>query len=92
MNESEFSMRIGLFTLTIYFMISFCILFLAGDCVEVVPCAKAVDEGQRQFAAIPPQGLGIDGYGCYEDPWAEPLESGLEEVSANELVEIKVCR
>ena len=74
MNEAGFSMRIGLLTLTVYFFISFCILFFLGDYGDAVAHAKAVDEGRREFAVSPPGGLGIDGYGCYEQ-WADPLEN-----------------
>lgn len=44
MNEMGFSMRVGLLTLSVYFSISFCILFLVGDYNEAVAHAKAIDE------------------------------------------------
>ena len=72
MNEAGISMRIGLFSLTFYFMVSFCILFLVGDYDEAVAHAKAVDKGQRQFAISPTNrdGCVSEAYGCYED-WAD---------------------
>jgi MFS-type transporter involved in bile tolerance (Atg22 family) len=72
MNEAGISMRIGLFSLTFYFMVSFCILFLVGDYDEAVAHAKAVDQGRRQFAISPTNrdGFVIEAYGCYED-WAD---------------------
>jgi UMF1 family MFS transporter len=72
MNEAGISMRIGLFSLTFYFMVSFCILFLVGDYDEAVAHAKAVDEGRRQFAISPTNRDGCvnEAYGCYED-WAD---------------------
>jgi hypothetical protein len=92
MNEAGVSMRIGLFVLTFYFMISFCILFLVGDYKEAVSHAKEVDEGRRKFATSPINGLGMDAMGCYEQ-WADPTESDVyyeaEEYSGNELVETK---
>lgn len=70
MNEMGVSMQIALFVLSLYFMISFGILFWMGDYDQAVLHAKAIDEGHRQFAISPAAGLGIDGYGCYEE-WVE---------------------
>ena len=74
LNEAGFSMRIGLCTLSIYFMISFCLLFLVGDYDKAVEHAKSIDAGRRQFASSPTNGLGLDTYGCYEQ-WSDPQET-----------------
>ncbi len=50
MNEMGFSMRIGLFTLTLFFTVSFFILFFVGDYNEAVDHAKKIDEGLLPFA------------------------------------------
>jgi hypothetical protein len=74
MNESGFSMRIGLAALTVYFSISFGILFLVGDYNEAVSHARAVDAGRLEFATSPKGGCGVDDvYSCYEE-WSEPLD------------------
>lgn len=44
MNEAGISMRIGLFSLTIYFIVSFCILFLFGDYEEAMAHAREFDK------------------------------------------------
>lgn len=51
MNEMGFSMRIGLFSLTVYFTVSFFILFLVGDYKEAVNHAKQIDDGLIPFTA-----------------------------------------
>jgi MFS transporter, UMF1 family len=51
MNEMGFSMRIGLFSLTIYFAVSFSILFFVGDYSEAVAHAKQIDEGLISFTS-----------------------------------------
>jgi len=70
MNEMGVSMRISLFSLTIYFILSFIILFLVGDYNEAVDHAKDIDEGRLQFAVSPNTGLSIDVYGIYQE-WVE---------------------
>jgi UMF1 family MFS transporter len=93
MNEMGVSMRIALFALTFYFMISFCILFWVGDYSKAVLHAKEIHEGRLQFAASPQNGLGIDAYGCYQE-WVEGdtvtvegdtvTEAGIETVQTEE--------
>jgi hypothetical protein len=83
MNEAGYSMRIGLFTLTMYFAISFCILFLVGDYGKAVGHAKAIDEGRRQFASSPINGLGLDAFGCYEHWSEEPKSTIIPAASAS---------
>ena len=46
MNEAGISMRIGLFSLTFYFMASFCILFLVGDYEDAVAHAREFDHSK----------------------------------------------
>ncbi|KAG7353650.1 vacuole effluxer Atg22 like protein [Nitzschia inconspicua] len=51
MNEMGFSMRIGIFSLTVYFTVSFFILFFVGDYDEAVAHAKQIDDGLIPFTA-----------------------------------------
>lgn len=49
MNEFGVSMRIGLFSLNIYFLLSFILLFFIGDYREAVTHARDIDEGKIFF-------------------------------------------
>lgn len=66
MNEMGFSMRTGLFTLTFYFLASFCILFFVGDYKDAVAHAREIDDGLAPFAISPANGLGAAIGVCYE--------------------------
>jgi len=66
MNEMGFSMRIGLLTLSIYFFISFLVLFCVGNYEEAVSHAKAIDEGRIPFTVGPKEDLGAAIGVCYE--------------------------
>lgn len=66
MNETGFSMRIGMISLTIYFAASIVILFFVGDYSEAVAHAKSIDEGLLPFTVSPRQDL-VNAIGhCYE--------------------------
>jgi MFS-type transporter involved in bile tolerance (Atg22 family) len=67
MNETGFSMRAGLFTLTFYFAVSFVILFFVGDYNEAVAHAKAIDEGHISFDVTPANDLAQAIGACYEE-------------------------
>jgi MFS transporter, UMF1 family len=66
LNEMGFSMRTGLFTLTLYFFASFCILFFVGDYKDAVDHAREIDDGLVSFATGPPNDLGTVIGACYE--------------------------
>ena len=67
MNETGFSMRAGLFTLTFYFAVSFCILFFVGDYKEAVAHAKAIDDGLISFDVTAANDLAHAIGACYEE-------------------------
>jgi UMF1 family MFS transporter len=78
MNESGFSMRVGLFALTFYFAISFVILFLVGDYEDAVQHAREIDQGKKEFAVSPTNGLLV---GCYEQWGSHPVDSDIASYS-----------
>ena len=91
MNEMGVPMRVAFFALTFYFMISFFTLFCVGDYNKAVLHAKEIDERRLQLAAGPQSGLGIDGYGCYQD-WLEEDEGDTEEDDSDDgYVPISLC-
>lgn len=79
MNESGLSMRIGLLSLTFYFMVSFGVLFLVGDYDEAVAHAKEIDEGKAEFASSPKGGI----HGCYER-WPDSMEMAPQKCDESE--------
>lgn len=50
LNESGYSMRLGVTSLAVFMFISFLILFLVGDYEEAVAHAKVVDEKHRRLS------------------------------------------
>lgn len=70
MNEAGVPMSVGMFTLTIYFMISYMLLNWVGDYDEAVDHAKTIDAEKASAARTPTAGIAMDGYGCYQG-WAE---------------------
>lgn len=93
MNEMGVSMRMSLFSLTVYFIISFGVLFLVGDYNDAVNHAKDIDEGRLPFAVCPTTGLGIDSYGCYQE-WVEKdaiAEGGIEKIGAKDIKDLCSC-
>jgi UMF1 family MFS transporter len=75
MNEMGYSMRTGLFTLTFYFLASFCILFFVGDYNDAVEHAREIDDGLVPFTISPANGLATAIGACY-DQFAD--ESGCQ--------------
>jgi MFS transporter, UMF1 family len=91
MNEMGFSMRIGLISLTIYFTVSFFILFLVGDYSEAVAHAKQIDDGLIPFTADAlSNAIGAcyeqfaDEAGCQPGLLADDLESTMGMTGGNE--------
>jgi len=73
MNEMEFSMRIGISTLSIYFFTSLCVLFSVGDYDEAVLHAKQIDKGSIPFTVGPKEDIGAAIGACYEELTEEKL-------------------
>ena len=64
MNEIGMSMRIGLFSITFYYMGSLIALWKMGSHQDAVEHAQQIDEGKLEFAIAPSSGLIR---GCYDD-------------------------